>query len=96
MNLLYGLDAEEEGSIALNLLPLVMGVGGSGEGVKGEGVRGMAARFHLLRVCEQAVNKSLEGIDALLGEYSLPGLKIRLDVKQHLLCLPHHQSYFCC
>ena len=45
-----------------------MGVGEANEGVKEEGVRGMAARFHLLRVCEQAVNKSLEGIDALLGE----------------------------
>ena len=68
LKLLYGLDAEEEGSIAINLLPLVMGVGEAGEGVKGEGVRAMAARFHLLRVCEQAINQNLEGIDALLGE----------------------------
>ena len=61
MELLYGLDTVEEGSIALNLLPLVSG-GGC------EGVRGLAARFHLLRVCEATVNQNLEGIDALLGQ----------------------------
>lgn len=61
LELLYSLDEVEEGLIALNLQPLIGGAGC-------ENVRSMAARFHLLRVCEAAVNKNLEGIDALLGE----------------------------
>ena len=65
----HGLDSTDEGSIALNLLPLVIASRRSQEGgvVKGEGLIDMAARFHLLRKCEQQLNGSLEGIDALLG-----------------------------
>ncbi len=60
-SLIHALDTVDEGCIALNILPLV-----GGEGA--EGVRSMAARFHLLKVCEASVNGNLEGIDALLGK----------------------------
>ena len=67
MEFLYGLDCTEEGSIALNLLPMIMAKPEEG-GVAGETkLLEMAAKFHLLRTCEQRLNNSLEGIDALLG-----------------------------
>jgi len=56
----YGLDSSDEESIALNLWPLLM----NGEG---EVVRPLAARFHLLCQCEQALHGNLGEIDALLG-----------------------------
>ncbi len=65
-SLVHALDTVDEGCIALNIFPLV-----GGEGA--EGVRSLAARFHLLKVCEAAVNGSLEGIDALLGECPISG-----------------------
>ena len=71
MDYLYGLDSTEEGSIALNLLPMILAAKTSSEGggvAGGEGLVGMAARFCLLRTCEQQLNGNLEGIDALLGE----------------------------
>ncbi len=56
--------SEEEGGIALNILPLA-------SGTKAGILRSMAARFRLLTVCERALNSSLEGIDALLGRCGL-------------------------
>ncbi len=73
MDFLYGLDTTEEGSVALNLLPMVLAAkttsegGGGGGRASGEGLVAMAAKFHLLRTCEQQLNGNLEGIDALLG-----------------------------
>lgn len=84
MEFLYGLDVtDDEGTIALNLLPMVVasniqpGGGGGGGGCvaetdSGGGLLGMAARFHLLRTCEQQLRGTLEGIDALLGIALLP------------------------
>lgn len=70
MEFLYGLDPTDEGSIALNLLPMIVDPKArSGGGVVGETkLLEMAAKFHLLRTCEQQLNSSLEGIDALLGK----------------------------
>ena len=62
-----GLDSSEEGSIAVNLFPLVVQQDEKTQ-ERGAALKGMAAQFHLLRVCEQALNGSLEGVDALLGE----------------------------
>lgn len=62
----YGLDSTEEGSIALNLLPMIVASKTDPEG----GVVAMAAKFHLLRTCEKQLNGNLEGIDALLGKIS--------------------------
>lgn len=59
----YGLDSTEEGSIALNLLPMIVASKTDPEG----GVVAMAAKFYLLRTCEKQLNGNLEGIDALLG-----------------------------
>lgn len=64
----YGLDSTEEGSIALNLLPMVVASKTNPEG----GVVGMAAKFHLLRTCEKQLNGNLEGVDALLGIVHFP------------------------
>lgn len=75
MGFCYGLDEDvsDDGSIALNLLPMVLASKSSPEGgaANGDGLIGMAARFHLLRTCEQQLNGNLEGIDALLGKQEL-------------------------
>lgn len=71
VDLLYGLDDTEEGSIALNLLPMVVHSRVNPDSslvTKGEGLFGMAAQFHLLRICEQQLNNNLEAVDALLGK----------------------------
>ena len=57
----HGLDDTEEGTIALNLVPMLFS--------SPERVRAMAAHFHLLCMCVMAQNNTLEEIDALLGEY---------------------------
>ena len=62
-----GLDGPEEGSIAINLLPLAVTQGGRA-GERGAGLRSLAAQFRLLRTCEYRLNGALEGVDALLGE----------------------------
>lgn len=61
LEIAFGLDSTEEGSIALNLLPLL-------EGGKAAQLCPMAAQFRLLRVCEQQLHANLESVDALLGE----------------------------
>lgn len=66
-----GLDSSEEGSIAIDLFPLVVQPDEKTQ-ERGAVLRGMAAQFHLLRVSEQALNGSLEGVDALLGEPLYP------------------------
>jgi len=68
---LYGLDSTDEGSIALNVFPMVVDSRSNGEGrEKREGLVGMASLFGLLRRCEVQMNGSLDGIDALLGKAS--------------------------
>ena len=66
LELAYSLDAMEEASVALNLMPSVVQPGEKGQ-EKGAGLRAMAAKFRMLSVCEQTLNGNLEGIDALLG-----------------------------
>ena len=73
LDFLYGLDSTDEGSIVLNVLPMVVAArtGGmtKGGGTKSkEGLVGMAALFRLLRKCEKQLNGNLEVIDALLGK----------------------------
>ena len=58
----HGLDNSEEGTIALNLLPMVVS--------STERVRAMAAHFHLLCVLVMAQNGNLEDVDALLGVFA--------------------------
>ena len=74
MEYLYSLDTVDEGSIALNLFPMVVEARAGGKGEKGgdkkEGLVGMASQFHLLRKCELQMNGNLDGIDALLGKFS--------------------------
>ena len=73
LEFLYGLDSTDEGSIGLNLLPMVISKDGDG----GEGLVAMAAQFRLLRTCEHHMNMSLESIDALLGkQYLTPALLV--------------------
>ena len=67
LELVYGLDTSEEGSIAVNLFPMAVQQDDKTQ-ERGGVLRRMASQFHLLRVCEQALNGSLEGVDALLGE----------------------------
>ena len=55
----HGLDNTEEGTIALNLLPMVA--------TSPEKLRAMAAHFHLLCVLVMALHNNLEEVDALLG-----------------------------
>lgn len=62
-----GLDSSEEGSIAVNLFPLALQQNERTQ-EKGAALRGMASQFRLLRICEQTLNGSLEGVDALLGK----------------------------
>ena len=62
-----GLDSTEEGSIAVNLFPLAVKQDEKTQ-ERGGALRAMASQFSLLRVCEQALNGSLEGVDALLGK----------------------------
>ena len=69
LELAYGLDTEEEASIALNLMPNVVQPGEKGQ-ENGAGLRGMVAQFRLMRMCEQILSGNLEGIDALLGGYT--------------------------
>ena len=66
LELAFSLDGEE-GSIAINLFPVAVEQDEKTQ-ERGAVLRGMAAQFHLLRVCEQALSGSLEGVDALLGE----------------------------
>ena len=68
VELAHGLDSTEEGSIAVNLFPLAWRQDEKMQ-EKGSVLRGMAAQFRLLRVCEQILNGSLEGVDALLGQH---------------------------
>lgn len=80
MEYLYGLDTTDEGSIGLNLFPMIVeartNVGrGGAEGAasaaadkKEERLVGMASMFRLLRKCELQINGNLDGIDALLGK----------------------------
>lgn len=55
----HGLDDSDEGTIALNLLPMVVN--------STDRLRAMAAHFHLLCVLVMAQNGNLEEVDALLG-----------------------------
>ena len=55
----HGLDNPDEGTIALNILPMVVS--------SHERLRAMAAHFHLLCVIVMAQNNTLEEVDALLG-----------------------------
>ncbi len=55
----HGLDNTEEGTIAVNLLPLVVS--------SPERLRAMAAHFHLLCVLTMTQHNNLEEVDALLG-----------------------------
>ena len=64
----YSLDSPEEGSIAVNLFPLVMKQDEKSTQERGSVLRGLSAQFRFLRICEQTVNGSLEGVDALLGQ----------------------------
>lgn len=73
MELSYALDEAEEGSIAVNMLPLLLA---SRNGAKSKDKTDsgpaslicLAPHFRLLRVCEESQHKGdLEGIDALLG-----------------------------
>ena len=57
----YGLDNTEEGTIALNLFPMVA--------ASPERLRAMAAHFHLLCVLTMTQHNNLEEVDALLGTY---------------------------
>ena len=68
LELAYNLDVVEEASIALNLMPGVVQPGENGQ-ERGAVLRAMAAKFRLLRMCEQTLNGNLEGIDALLGRF---------------------------
>lgn len=68
LELAFGLDSSEEGSIAVNLFPLAVKQDEKTQ-ERGAVLRGMASQFHLLRICEQTLNGSLEGVDALLGEH---------------------------
>jgi len=70
LELAYNLDVVEEASIALNLMPGVVQPGENGQ-ERGAVLRAMAAKFRLLRMCEQTLNGNLEGIDALLGWFSI-------------------------
>lgn len=60
----HGLDNTEEGTIALNILPMVAS--------SPEKLRAMAAHFHLLCVLVMAQNNNLEEVDALLGMCLIP------------------------
>lgn len=73
---LYALDDMEEGSIALNLLPMLLASsreerGGGRRRSGGDDLAKMAAQFHLIRMCEQKLNGNLEAVDALLGQYEI-------------------------
>jgi len=73
VELSYALDESEEGSIAVNLLPLLLASrnnASSKEKIDNPPVSliCLAPHFRLLRVCEESQHKGdLEGIDALLG-----------------------------
>ncbi|XP_022805734.1 Fanconi anemia group D2 protein-like [Stylophora pistillata] len=73
MELSYALDEAEEGSIAVNILPLLLASRkGATSKEKLDSVPAslicLAPHFRLLRVCEESQHKGdLEGIDALLG-----------------------------
>jgi Fanconi anemia group D2 protein len=66
LELSHGLDSSEEGSITVNIFPLAARRDERTQ-ERGSALRGMAAQFRLLRVCEQTLTGSLEGVDALLG-----------------------------
>lgn len=73
LELLYALDESEEGSIAVNLLPLLLASRNStNNNEKADrapvSLICLAPHFRLLRACEESQHKgNLEGIDALLG-----------------------------
>ena len=72
LEFVYGLDSSEEGSIALNLFPLVVEQSSRTQ-ERGAALRSLCAQFRLLRICEHTLNGVLEGVDALLGEWKRAG-----------------------
>ena len=74
----YGLDNTEEGTIALNLLPMVA--------TSPEKLRAMAAHFHLLCVLVMALHNNLEEVDALLGMCVCVSFQY-LDPRMEILCI---------
>ena len=83
VELAEGLDSSEEGSIAVNIFPLAVR---SREKTQERGgvLRAMAAQFRLLRICEQTLNGSLEGVDALLGESLSLSLSLSISLSLYL------------
>ncbi|XP_031562635.1 Fanconi anemia group D2 protein-like [Actinia tenebrosa] len=85
----YGLDEAEEGSIALNILPLLLTAAAATS--KPQSVLDkppvaslvcLAPHFRLLRICEQSQhNGDLEGIDALLG---CPLITFKFDMLEEI------------
>lgn len=77
IDFVYGLDEAEEGSIALNMLPLLLTAAAATSKTQPVADKPpvaslvcLAPHFRLLRICEQSQhNGDLEGIDALLGEF---------------------------
>ena len=72
LEFVYGLDSSEEGSIALNLFPLVVEQSSRTQ-ERGAALRSLCAQFRLLHICEHTLNGVLEGVDALLGEWRRAG-----------------------
>lgn len=73
----HGLDNTEEGTIALNLFPMVA--------ASSERLRAMAAHFHLLCVLVMAQHNNLEEVDALLGTCPIPVFGSKNGISMHTI-----------
>ncbi|XP_044183012.1 Fanconi anemia group D2 protein-like isoform X2 [Acropora millepora] len=99
LELCYALDESEEGSIAVNLLPLLLAARNSATN-KNKTDRSavslicLAPHFRLLRVCEESQRKGdLEGIDALLG---CPLVSIKQDILKEIETLDQADREIIC
>ncbi|XP_072026579.1 Fanconi anemia group D2 protein-like [Amphiura filiformis] len=102
---LYGLEAEDsQGSIAVNLLPLVSKaerahlnnsmISNTGDAERNVSPLCLAPHFRLLRVCEQVQNNgNLDGIDALLG---CPMYVVKEDVIEKVDSLSRPEKELVC
>ncbi|XP_015761600.1 PREDICTED: Fanconi anemia group D2 protein homolog, partial [Acropora digitifera] len=99
LELCYALDESEEGSIAVNLLPLLLAARNSATN-KNKTDRStislicLAPHFRLLRVCEESQRKGdLEGIDALLG---CPLVSVKQDILKEIETLDQADREIIC
>ncbi|XP_048586773.1 Fanconi anemia group D2 protein isoform X2 [Nematostella vectensis] len=96
IDFLYGLDEVEEGSIAVNILPLLL-ASNSKQAQTDTALSSLdclAPHFRLLRTCEQSQHKGdLEGIDALLG---CPLVSYKADMMEQMETLTQQDRDVIC